>query len=223
MAKDTTDDFLEEDEQEQEEETTTEQPEETKQNDEVLEDEVKANDDEPSENDTEENSNDEAGDGGEEDNNENGELNAIEIALAGKSKLLSNLAGVLLDYNTTMNSNTLTPQHVSKHYSLYNTIKSVLSREDDKDRTDMLTLICAAFSIFSKEGFNNVKLFRFDTTWKWSKNSLEAANMLLTVFVTLSNPETRKAELKTINFENIHELVDLTPEQATAVELYFNP
>jgi len=133
-----------------------------------------------------------------------------------------NTAKIIMDYNTELTKMEFNTTLVGKHNGLLNTIKSSLDREDPEERKKLLDVISEAFVVYKDEAFNNVKLFRFDVSWKWGEDSLLAVNALMMLFVTLADKETRKANSKLIDFERIYELEGLTPSQTSRLAEYFS-
>ena len=66
-----------------------------------------------------------------------------------------------------------------------------------------------------------LSVFRFDFDWKWGQDKLDAVNSLMVVFTHLADPETRKEQLKAIDFERLHELPGLPTGLSSKIEGYF--
>ncbi len=147
-------------------------------------------------------------------------IDLIKQATEGDNNSLKNLAKIIVDYNNDMKLAKFDNQTVSRQYSFYYTLKGILNKTDD-DLVKHLNLICYGFETFKNEGFKQIKLFRFDEEWKWGIDSLDTCNLLMMVLSTLANVETRKEQLKIVDFNRVHELKDITPDQASALEGYF--
>ena len=135
---------------------------------------------------------------------------------------IASMVSALLEYNETMKQMTFTDRHTAKHYYLMNRIKVILGMDDKIEQKKLLNVVCKAFVKFDNEGFSNIKLFRFDGSWKWGTDSLDTANVLSTVFSSLSNMDTRTEQLKTLDFARVHEVKGLTQKQTLSLEEYFN-
>ena len=150
------------------------------------------------------------------------ELSDFNKALNSSDTRVSNTAKGLLDYNVALKTE-FNAQSYSMHYTLYNNIRIILFEKDPVIRAKLLNTVCSAFVEFKKESFSNIKLFRFDTEWKYSLDDLEAVNILMVIFTKLSDMKTRSLNLQSINFANVHKLKAISEVHANNLELYFKP
>ena len=83
----------------------------------------------------------------------------------------------------------------ANNYDLYNVIKQVVSESNVEVFRNKFTIINLAFLAFKDEGFNEVKLHRFDYEWKWGKESLDTYQYLVTMITILADRSTREVEV----------------------------
>jgi len=145
----------------------------------------------------------------------------LEELVVSEKPAIRSLASIVIDYNKNLSHSHFDGRGVSSHYSLYNTIKSILKRDDEKERKELLDVIAKGFVEFKDQAFSPVKLFRFDLDWKWGDESKEAMNAITSLFVALADYSTRAKNIKTVDFNRIHELKGLTPIETERLETYF--
>ncbi len=107
------------------------------------------------------------------------------------------LANKLLSYNDKMFGTDAikASSGAANNYDLYNVIKQVVSESNVEVFRNKFTIINLAFLAFKDEGFNEVKLHRFDYEWKWGKESLDTYQYLVTMITILADRSTREVEV----------------------------
>ena len=107
------------------------------------------------------------------------------------------LANKLLSYNDKMSGTDAikASSGAANNYDLYNVIKQVVSESNVEVFRNKFTIINLAFLAFKDEGFNEVKLHRFDYEWKWGKESLDTYQYLVTMITILADRSTREVEV----------------------------
>ena len=80
--------------------------------------------------------------------------------------------------------------------------------------------ICDAFKEHSKEGFDKIRLFRFED-WKFGTENGIAMDMLMTIFLSLHDVETREENLKIVDFDKLHKIKAFTDKQKQNLEDFF--
>lgn len=107
------------------------------------------------------------------------------------------LANKLLSYNDKMSGTDAikASSGAANNYDLYNVIKQVVSESNVEVFRNKFTIINLAFLAFKDEGFNEVKLHRFDYEWKWGKESLDTYQHLVTMITILADRSTREVEV----------------------------
>lgn len=155
------------------------------------------------------------------------EETVFSVALKSDSATLKSIASVMESYNNFMGDGRTIKDSVgaSYNYTLYNGIANVIELTEGDEFKNALDFINLVFkqNRGSNAAFNVFSLHRFSGGWTKSKNELKQFELLMVVITTLANAQTRKEDLKTINFDPL--LVPsgiITEVGLTKLKAYYN-
>lgn len=135
----------------------------------------------------------------------------------------------LINYNTDMDPNaesTLSDEKgAAKNYNLYIQLKDAVETEDYLSFKVKFDIINMAYTVFSKQAFDEFALFRYDQAWssKWGEESLTTFQNLNTVICTLCNIKTRAASLSGLDLDKAldHTVLEITELGINNIKKYY--
>ena len=113
---------------------------------------------------------------------------------------------------------------VNMQVAMYQTLKSVLSEEDDKMFKACFDLVNKVFANNATGAFGAAYVFRHLSEWPMSERSLKSLVNLVDMLLLLSDPKKRKENKARINIDKCldQEVTDLTDQEVANVRKYYN-